>query len=570
MSIFFGILILLCQILNASEQSLFFPVDRNNVRALPLRFEYQLMDENNFQIGDVLMDFREVRFDILASENQKNMNLRFHWPSGLVQAGEVVIKDSTGKAIWIQKFETGQMKVITRKAEGDEDLRAHLGEMTYSVVRKELIPKLEFLPFFKFCVNYEAPNTKIYICSKDLYLKRNAKSFQILYRESSRKESFVEINGKAANPQGVIILNDLSENLSMRAILQSGANLEIDTHIKDVEFNDVFMTDDEKSLVIRAKGAEPVSSENLRRKSSEEWETTLPIERPYLYIKGEGNIPLRQEFIRRGKVRKENVRVQIDGRSTNKTYGSSLKLGLLRPAELNLSNGDKQSLLTDNQATRATWQLNELEINKKNRRFLKVTTDNMDYFAAYDVVRGASWDFQINLEVPARVDTYIEKWLAESWALSLRAAQQMTVAAAEPDVKSTEFAVLYRLNRGLHAQDPGYGVSLFTRNQTIGSQETNVSFSVLGFGLWGERKLTRRFWGIGDWVLWDFHYGLSGGTADLKLKTNYDFSIKLRRFIASAFYSDLGIRAAQFQYQTPTQTLNSTKGFLHAGIGWIF
>ena len=146
----------------------------------------------------------------------------------------------------------------------------------------------------------------------------------------------------------------------------------------------------------------------------------------------------------------------------------------------------------------------------------------------------------------------------------------MAVGAAEPDVKSSELALLFRLTSGLHAMDSGFGLSLFSRNQTLGDQDTNESFSVAGLGLWGDYKFETQRLGFANWLLWDMHYAVSGGTPELKLKSNYDLSLKLRKFFTSSFYTDFGVRNAHFQYESETVEYKSSKVFSHFGFGWVF
>ncbi len=95
----------------ASAAPLFFPAEKNNIRVLSQRFEYQLIDETHFRIGDVVLDSELMKMSF--AELEDSYRVEFSWPSSFVSQGELVLKDPSGKSLFQTQVSKEQIKKYT-------------------------------------------------------------------------------------------------------------------------------------------------------------------------------------------------------------------------------------------------------------------------------------------------------------------------------------------------------------------------------------------------------------------------------------------------------------------------
>lgn len=117
-----------------------------------------------------------------------------------------------------------------------------------------------------------------------LYLSGQGDKLVIKSRTASLKEAIVSINNKGVGDQGMISLSDASQVISFKATAKSGHPQHRNSS-KNVEFKDITIGKDGKSLIIEAQGSEPAVELNVIRLASGNWRTAVPIERPVLTFK---------------------------------------------------------------------------------------------------------------------------------------------------------------------------------------------------------------------------------------------------------------------------------------------
>lgn len=540
---------------------LFFPVQDNHVQILPQRFEYQLIDKDQFQIGDALVNANELEFKIVPLDDKKTrFKLRFQWPASMLKSGEIAIKDNSGKAVFFKKIDKNQIKIT---AVGPRALATYETTDDINLILKEV----QRYPFFKFCVHREEPMTKIYLCSKDLYLKKSPNDLAILSRDSFRPDSFVEINGRVVGNQGMIVLNSPSESVSMRALLLSGATLELDTRMKAIEFKDVVLSPDGKKIIVRAKGAEPVDPKLVKKRSATEWEVHLDAERPNTYLKGEGDLPLRQEFLIQGAVRKEDVRVQITSAAPDLIYQNSLPLTLKASPNLTLAPRDNKSSLKKLSADSYEWTLRDLNQNEKNRRFLKVTQDSNEFLAAYDVERLTSFDANIRLMAPLWLQ-FNALWTPSTrWGFDFQYDNQIAKTSSDPDFGLFLLGAQRRFPEGIHGRDSALLTEIYF--QQFQTSVKNMGVFGLAFAL--EFKNSEALSSWAQWTHARVRLPLLGLDSELKLKTSYDLELSLQRWLQDkSYYLEAGIKYQKYLFQSDTGELKSTKAFGFVGLGSQF
>lgn len=537
-------------------QKLFFPVEKNHVQIFPQRFEYSLLDQDRLQVGDILIDSANIRFRLVAADKDKT-HFRFHftWPANLLTEGELIVKDNTGKALWAEKFKRHQIQ-LTDVTE-PEGSRSDLASFQSGTVTDEVLNKLQLLPFFKFCAVLNDQQTHIYVCSKDLFLKKEDKTWRVQWRESFRKDSYVEINGRPVDPQGVIFLTETTETISMRALIASGATLEIDTRKKNVRFKDIVLAPNKREVIIRATGTSPVNEANVKKFGLQDWETSLPIDRPVMYLKGEGDIPMRQEFLVSGPVRGDDLQVEVTKGWCEKTYSSEVTLGLKSNKPLAFENIDKQSTLDRN---RAEWKLANLDKGKMNTRYLGVELNKEKFIAGHDVFRGFPFSAEVRLMVPLYLQTTFRWWLNDHRSgLELGYDRALAKAASDPDWSVSHLAYLLRMTPGLHLIDSTWGLAA-----SYDSISTGSTIATAAAGAFIEWKMAPH------WIRARLSIPLLATGASASLKSSWDGEISGRYFTNQNMFYDLGARVFQYRFQTDTAGLGLTRSLLFGGIGSQF
>lgn len=578
-SLLMGFLIVLPQTLSAAPE-LFFPLQRNNVKILPQRFEYHLLNKDQIQIGDLRLDASLIDFQLVPlNKNRTQFKIRFRWPSGFLKDGELVVKDSSGKALLIKPIH--QDHILKLETPDQDRMRESLSAYEITDEVSDLLTQLEKVPFFKFCVHRQEPLTKIYLCSKDLYFKKQGRSVVVKTRDSFRAESYVEINGRTVGAQGIIFLNDPSEFVALRTLLLSGATLELDTRVKSVEFKDVTLSDDEKKILIKAKGAEPVEENLVTRISADEWQIQLEAERPYLYLKGEGDLPLRQEFLIQGPVRKEKTKVTLltdtPDQLVNTTYDDEVTLKIQGSPGAQLSAADRLSRIetaakdaeaSDEQSQE--WTLLNLKKNQENRRYIKVAEGSQTFIAGYDVFRASANNAHVRMMFPFWAQVGLEHWLNHRFAFQFQYDHQISKKSDEPKLSAFDARVKFRNPRGLLGYDPYFGLVASAKSQKI--ESANVS--ILSLGLSGDIPsfLFKDFF---QWLNFELMVPLVSLDSKYKLDSSFDFQMAFRHLAHQTLYYDFGLRYNSFKVKVETTAGASSeskvqKPYGYFGIGWLF
>jgi len=529
----------------AENIPLFFQADKNNIQVLPQRFEFNLVDEDHIKIGDIVIDGTTFGFQIAPSINfPGKFRARFIWPAGLLKEGSILIKDNTGKAIWTTNVNRRSTKLISRENKDadqeqpndDKGLRTQLAEFIVDQMNPALIEDMKYFPFMNFCISQTNLDTRIYLCSKELYLTAKDNRLLVRTRSQGKRTPYVEINGKSVSNQGSIFLNDEDENIGFRAMTQSGAILEVETRMKPVDFKDVVLTPDKKELVITASGTEPVNEEKVRRLSDDSWQINLDAERPILYLKGEGNIPMRQEFYVKGEVPVDIARPALDIKSFNRIYKPELTLlGNYAPGSSVNSNApnEKVEKLADN---RFRWRLTEIPAGETSRHYLRVGHEKNSYLAAYDIYRDFPFEAGVmaNYWTPAgqiyadiNAHWWIEDFLGSSanwsrlhWGLNFKESLLLTKKDGEANINITHLELMWRVTPGFHFQDKTWGLTV--PYEIL--QGSGINVSGFGLGAFYSDKAQKRYQRYMHWYDLKFNYLVSGSGSDVKLKSGMNLA----------------------------------------------
>ncbi len=476
---------------------LLFQADKNNIQVLPQRFEYSLISDDTLKVGNILIDTTKVTIHLEATPEKKDTyRLRFNWPAGLLKEGELAIKNNSGKAIFTAPIDRETTKVAPSKPRSeDDDTSIDIAEFTSENIAHSLIEDMKYLPFITFCIYRESKETRIYLCSQELYLTSQGNQLVIKQRSASTKEPLIEINGKVVGNQGMIYLNDGTENVSFKSQLQTGAFLEIETRMKSVDFKDVVASPDNKRIILTASGAEPVDEKKVKKLSDSDWQVDLPRSRPLIYLKGEGDIPMRQEFYIKGNLPNERDRPYLSARAATRSYSTELTFTGVSPdgVQAQVQPGSPASELVSLRKNQFSWTIRDLPSGKVSRHYLDIAAGKDIFVVGYDVYRGLPMSLGLGSRfyapsgLPyATVDFlwWFENFLGLSsnathfhWGMEIERDQLLAKKDGEMNADITTFELLWRASSGLYLQDSSWGLSLPVQLvQGEGSSATTFGF----------------------------------------------------------------------------------------------
>ncbi|WP_413293471.1 hypothetical protein ACLSU7_00015 [Bdellovibrio sp. HCB185ZH] len=545
------------------RKPMLFQASKNNLQVLPQRFEYTLMDEDRLKVGDILIDSTKVTFDLQApTKNDAPYKVRFTWPADLLKDGELAIKNNAGKAIFTTRLDQENVK-ISKNERDQENLRSDLASLTVELKDAKIVEDMKYLPFMTFCIYRQSDETQTYLCSKELYLSSQQGQLEVRPRSSSKRTAQVEINGKVVGNQGIIYLNDRSESVSFKALTQTGAFLEIATRMNDVDFKDAVQTENGQRIVLTASGADPADGSKVRRLTDGSWQVVLSKERPLLYLKGDGDIPMRQEFYVRGAIAPAKIRPTLSSKSVTKTYSSSVTLEGSAPADVVVSgDGSDKDALFQGDGHQFNWTLSNLPSGKSTRHFLNVKSGSDNFMAGYDIERGnpfSAW-LGARYQTPSGIalGTMGFEWWFENflglhsegtrlhWGLAISRDQHLTTNDDYPEVDLTTAELFWRASPGFHLQDETWGLSI--PFQMV--QGKDASTMVYGLGFFVQNQPTANWLKkMMEWSELKLQYFPSGTGDDFKVSNAYRLEGNGYYKFKKDFYLKYGLGFVNYKYE---------------------
>lgn len=587
---------------------LHFEAERNGLKVLPQRFEYTLLDDYKIKIGDVLVDTENIKFSIAPAKSSQGYDLTFTWPIHLFERGELALKNNTGKAIINTVFESKDLKVIATanasptpttntesttseeestanveaSSEG-EQLRSELAAFTVHDVPKSTIEDMKYLPYMSFCVMKQSYETRLYLCSNELFLSSEKGQLTVKSRSPRRTQSQIEINGKAVGEQGMIYLNDSNENISFRTLSKYGSTVEIDTRMKEVDFKDVISSDDEKYFILSAAGAEPVTEKNIKREKDGTWKGKISTQRPLLYLKGDGEIPMRQEFYITKNLPKNSQRVFISPRTDSKTYGNSLLISGVAPMSVKVAKDreDKASSLQVNEKNQFKWLIEDLATGRQERRFIEIKQGEDVFYAGYDIFRGHPAILSLSaMNLPSskitsadfKAQWWLENFLGMSsdmfkfhWGLELDYSTALSKPSNIDTYRKMGGYLLWRAHEGLHLIDPSWGLRAGFTQWTLNSDSLLSpefgAFYLQEFGHFWSRYL--------DWYDLSLNYQLGGKSGNTELASGISAKALIYKRLSSQWLAQGGASMQMMDWKDSDSLEKNDLG-LELGVSFQF
>jgi|GEM_PF-3502572 hypothetical protein len=537
---------LLFSILAESKVPLYFPAEKNNVQILPQKFEYSLRDQSKFLLGNRIIDTEQFKFD-LVFEGQKPQ-LLISWPANVVQEGRILFTNPSGLSVWSQPISNSNSKLVLKDA-------------------TTLVRALAGLSFFRFCVGYYDIDTGLDVCSPEIMIQGRGKNLSVSPRSLDRKPS-VQINGRAVTHHGIVFLNDEKESLSFRAISRTGAEFKMDTRrifLKFVDVQDI----DEKSFLLTVEGPFPLAPSNVKRISENLWSVPLFKERAMIYVAGEGQVPLRQEFIVQGPLPTQNHRVHLKSSAGQRTYISNLSLLVEKG-----SAGNLVAIGTSSQVVpfgnNYLWSAKNVE----KISYLGVQDEGLIFQAAYATLRQDSGRIEVSLNLQSDEFQFSALAEAQLWFERTFIDHPLTFQKVGMDfyfeqdlgsknpISSLQLFFLYRKNSGLQLIDPSWYFGIGFQNWTFESK-SNLTFAPR-FGWAGTNFKKLPYF---HWQEFDVRYSLPGKSSVFDLKSAWLARWKLYRDLNETQKLKLTIGLKSTDLEVAGQKAQSLSPLIEAG--WI-
>jgi hypothetical protein len=551
----------------------FFPPEKNSVRILPQKFEYSLIDQDHIRVGDVIVDANSTTINLKSEDN--NFKFAFSWPAGLLNKGTVLVKSQTGKTIFKENINSKNIKIVNPQNH-QEGIRDELAVVEFNEIKPDLIEDLKYMPFFNFCIFREDSNANVNLCSRDLYLSYAEETLKIKPRDTERqdKPAYVEINNKRVTEHGLIFLYNKTENISFKAQASSGTYLEISTLKEDLEFIDIVQGKSFDKAIIQAQGPEPLGQHQIIENSSSAttgWRAVVDVERPFLYIRALGDIPLRQDMLIKEKLPQEKYRPLLK-KTILRTYNAeSVFYGQLKP-NTSLNNIEDNSISeTTASSDEFKWTVSQLEKRTLNKRYLTLTTSDGPFVIMQDIYRGASNDLSLEFSQGSSSSSKISGKLGKWWSPrmgsyftlgSLSMKDSDTQTSSNISVFNLDF--LYRFVHGLHNDTPSSGLTLSYLNYKF--QDFNLPF--LGFGLFSSRKSNIKW--LGEWQWLDIHLYPFCSDSIYKKSSFLELKFTPKYFLSPTVYAQWGLGYNKFDILSDESKKSTSQLFLELSLGLLF
>lgn len=399
---------------------IYFPAERNGAKILPQRFEYSLGENESFLIGDALFD-SSVFKSLLEKESSSQYKLTITWPAAILNEGEIHIKDSAGKTLWSSPIEPTSVEM--RRSRTPEGHRSWFARASFQGIPVTTLERLQYYPFFQVCVQRRDGEMFVALCSKDLALAvAEDKTLSLRDQTGLREESVVEINGQEVDAQGAIFLNNETDLIFLRSIFKSGASVEIQTSMKQVQFIDFQPGSKPGMMRIQGQGAVPADPRGIRRIGPTTWEGAISARSPSLFLRAEGGIPLKQEFIFNGEGRPSDLRIELVGLQssgrddfTNGLAGAEAWTYELKSNQSYRIEGFEKDSKVEYSGEKIFWTVSSLEKDQHNTRYLRIKTPKQDTIGAFNVFRQRTREVSLKATYPGGLISHVRLDPLHSW-----------------------------------------------------------------------------------------------------------------------------------------------------------
>lgn len=578
-----------------SPYSLFFDPKENGIRSDKQKVDYDLTKKSRLRVGPYVLDQSSVQMNMSIEQGEfydlefgldwvKKRGsvyvISFEWPKDYIHQGTIEIINDSGKSLWRRaltkedQIEWGKIKSGDVRSTNEEGLApktppnerpSQLSKIhqqsQFGLAHRSFheIPLATIVGPFRYCLTEDQTKSRMALCSRRYEFIREAGRYRV--KELTKKvEVKVMINDRSVNDRGTAVFLDLDVPLKFSAILENGTYFEIVSHPKEFKMVDMVLDRDTKMIHIIGYGDTPfadveetfqVDSMNwgflnfmptigdLRKF----WRAKTPLQAPYIYLKGEGGIPFRQNF-EFDDLPGSKARLVLLDTTTKSTYSSNVWVrGKVHPEVKLKSEGTEVERVSP---TDFRWKYRASEAGKYNRDTLIVEENGKKFIAGYEIYRGFSSEISARtsgiitsgLQFVILGEVAFQHWFEsllwmENYYLSKQrwgiAGRYFNLLAGTENTRSGNSQLKqlsvgnadlkYRFTPGVWGKDPSVGLIAGFQNLDYGFEDSqgDITFHVptLGGGVFWTRSMPKvfddffnilPFMRYPKWVDWEFIY----------------------------------------------------------------
>lgn len=564
---------------------LFFEPQKNGVEFPNQIIDYDLTLGNLLKVGPLNLPGTAIQVNLtreasyksslLASDSSVTSTylLGFSWPLGYLSSGKIELVDDKNTTQWSQEITDREVwewqhQLLNRlphkervqrekrleeyefwaKLSQQEPRKAEGGQKAFHSSQRNSsfgflgddftkIPLKVLEKPFRFCLSKDVAGGHTAFCSRRYKVSR--RSGKLMIRASSKRvRPKVFVNDRQVTLKGRAVFADAKGTLKFSAVLADGSYYEFVSSPKPINILDMVYDREADEVVVVGFGNPPMGQvEVIRRESPDFWDflnfmptigdfrnfwrARFDANKPFLYLRGVGGAPFKQEFYY-DELPDSQSRLVLDSGSKSSTYGRIYRLK---------GKKSKQKIKVKSKAKRARskkngdfyWDFLSKKRGQFNRSQILVKDGKHVWKSYYEMYRG--YPREVSLRATGVVSSEpslillaegagqfwfedlfgweSEAWSKQRWGLSTRYFQSMSSvdlgseetseeeesSAAEVDISVFNLDLKYRLSPGVWARDPTVGLVLGTqyiRNSTY-------SVTMFGGGAFWARSMPRLF-----------------------------------------------------------------------------
>ncbi len=463
---------------------LLFPLAKNQAQILPQSFEFEILGKSAIRIGDVLLNAKLMRLKFIRTKSG-DINADIKIPGGLIANGDFIIRSLNGKVLHTEpvNLADGQKLPMQRSAGSRfENLRFEVTGISLKNFPKKDYAEIKKTRNFQFCIEKKEKLTSVSLCSGDLTVQDRNLNIQVVNTSQKSDVPESKINDQVVGPQGVIYLQDPFE--SILAVFEIGklATLRFSTKFQPLDLRIAQTLPERKKIQIQGRGVEVSDVRSVIEQNPQYWVVELNYDRPIIYLRGEAQIPLKQEFV---ILNDKLIPPEVDALTKwpAKTYSASTSVVLDGRESLRLEAVEKDSLISAGKETQRVWKVAGLKKGQPEKRLLKILDGKYTWIAQGDFERGRRilTEFQLGSALMSQIRA--EYWLNTRWGLELQNNYLFRATTALTSWNQIGIQGIYRWERGFVAVNPttkfhlGYQIINLTTPATnnVGSLSGAVS-----------------------------------------------------------------------------------------------
>lgn len=586
---------------STSPFTLYYNPASNGVDLDQQRIDYDLSKENELRLGPFLLEQTSISLHLSREQGEyydldfgfdfvKRLGpiyvISFNWPTEYIKAGTLEILDDNGKSLWLRKVTNSDLAAwsqildeenqksgvsnsnsnskLEKNEKAQKDKSTFVRPKKLSPIHKNStfglshkgfyeIPISQSVSPFRFCVSSEDSHGRMALCSHRYKFLRLAGSYKLV---DASKEVIpaVTVNDRPVNLKGTAVFLDNNIPIKFSALLKNSTYFEFVSHPKEIQLVDIIQHADSDYIEVIGFGDAPMGeiSESFYadlvhwgflnfmptigdlRKF---WRASIQKKTPYLYLKGIGGAPFRQQF-NFDKLPTTKERIILSDKTTKSTYSSKVWVRGNIDSEIKVAAQDTEvNRLSKNEFE---WHFLTPESGKYNTGTLEVLSNNSKWKANYQIYRGypaeigarlsgvLTTDLKLVLLGEVAFQYWFESILGwqnyylshQRWGLATRYFEAFMgtdknihrIAVGTADLK-------YRFTPGVWGRDPTVGImaSALNLDYSFKFAYGDIYFSVpaVGAGVFWARSMPKLlddmfnilpFMRYPKWVDWEFVY----------------------------------------------------------------